>query len=289
MRRVSLTIVLALAVVVAAAAALAAAPGERPAASDGGRAAKLTRLLGVNFVSTCRFSHRNEDDMIVFPGQHGLSHDHTYVGNTSTNGDSTLASLLSASTTCGRPGDTAAYWVPTLYQDGVPVEPLGATIYYRRRTIEPVRPFPSGLEVIAGSARATSPQSRRVTFWSCGPVSGVPPSSEPPTCPDTGRRAGLRLHVRFPDCWDGWTLDSADHQSHMAYSVRGRCPRSHPLEVPAIAIIVRYPTLGGPGLELASGGVFSAHADFVNAWDEAALARLVDGCLNALRHCGRGR
>jgi hypothetical protein len=59
--------------------------------------------------------------------------------------------------------------------------------------------------------------------------------------------------------------------------------------VPAIAIIVRYPTLGGPGLELASGGVFSAHADFVNAWDGAALARLVDGCLNALRHCGRGR
>ena len=41
-------------------------------------------------------------------------------------------------------------------------------------------------------------------------------------------------------------------------------------------------------LELASGGIYSAHADFFNAWNETALTRLTNGCLNALRHCGRG-
>ncbi len=281
---------LSLAAVLVAAAATAAAAAPTPAASDpapGPR--RLPALLaGVNFVSVCGFSHRNRDDLIVFPGQHGVAHDHTYVGNTSTNGESTLESLRAADTTCRRPGDTAAYWVPTLLAEGEPVEPLGATIYYRRHTLAPLRPFPAGLELIAGDPHATSPQPRSVTFWSCGADAGVPPSSEPPTCPDAGRGAGLRLHVRFPDCWNGRQLDSADHRSHMAYSVRGRCPSSHPVEVPAIAVIVRYPILGGDALELSSGGLYSGHADFVNAWDQGALARLVGSCLNALRHCGRG-
>ena len=73
----------------------------------------------------------------------------------------------------------------------------------------------------------------------------------------------------------------------MAYSMRGRCPSSHPVEVPALALIVRYPVSDGSHVELASGGVYSAHADFFNAWNQTALERLVDACLNALRHCGR--
>jgi hypothetical protein len=195
--------------------------------------------------------------------------------------------MLAAGTTCQRPNDTAGYWVPTLFVGGDPVEPLGATIYYRRRTMEPVSPFPPGLKLIAGDAKAQFAQSMRVTFWNCGVESGVPPSSEPLACPG-GRRGGLRFHVNFPNCWDGANTDSADHKSHMAYSVRGRCPSSHPVEVPAIALIIRYPIAGGDDLELASGGVYSGHADFFNAWNQQALTRLVDGCLNALRHCGRG-
>ena len=33
---------------------------------------------------------------------------------------------------------------------------------------------------------------------------------------------------------------------------------------------------------------FSAHADFFNAWKQGQLTRLVNSCLNALRHCARG-
>jgi len=254
--------------------------------SDGERDARRGELRGVNFVETCRFSHSAPDDPIVFPGKAGASHDHTFVGNRSTSASSTYESLRAAPTSCTRRADTAGYWVPTLRQSGTPVHPLGATIYYRRGTLAPVTTFPNNLRMIAGDANATSPQGMRVTFWSCGALSGVPPSSTVPSCPDT-RGSFLRLHVRFPSCWDGASLDSTDHKSHMAYAMGRRCPSTHPVPVPAVTQIYRYPTRGGDGFTLASGGQFSAHADFLNAWRPAALARLVDECLNALVHCGR--
>ena len=286
------TIALAFVLAVGGAAALlvaaAAADPGRERASRGKDAMSLRQLAGVNFISVCRFSHRAQDDPIVSPGRPGASHDHSFVGNTSTSAFSTVSSLLRAETTCQRPGDTAAYWMPTLFVDGKGVAPLAATIYYRRRTLEQVQPFPPGLKVIAGDSMARSPQPRRVTFWNCGVMAGVPPSSEIPTCPE-GRRTSLRLHVTFPSCWDGRNLDSADHESHLAYARRGSCPETHPVSVPAISIIFRYPVSGQVNAELASGGQYSAHADFFNAWNRGALTSLVETCLNALRHCGRGR
>jgi len=252
-----------------------------------GKAARPAQLTGVNFVSNCGFSHRAPDDPIVAPDRPGASHDHTFVGNTSTSAFSTLRSLRRASTTCRRAGDTAAYWAPTLLVDGRAVEPLGATIYYRRRTLDEVRPFPPGFRMIAGSAAARTPQDRRITFWNCGALSGIPPSSTVPSC-SGGRATSLRLHVTFPSCWNGTNLDSADHQSHVAYAMRGTCPASHPVAVPAISLILRYPISGAGTVELSSVGQFSGHADFFNAWNQGQLRRLVDACLNALRHCGRG-
>jgi len=244
-------------------------------------------LKGVNFVSACGFSHRAPDDPIVFPDRPGLSHDHTFVGNTTTNAASTVRSLRAGSTTCKRAGDIAAYWMPTLLLDGKPVEPRGATIYYRRKTLAAVRPFPQGLRMIAGSSKAMTPQNIHVTYWNCGAEVGTPPSADVPTCADT-RRDALRLHVNFPNCWDGANLDSPDHQSHMAYSTRGRCPADHPVSVPAISVIFRYPIAGGAGVTLASGGRYSAHADFFNTWKQPVLRSLTQRCLNALRHCGQG-
>lgn len=253
----------------------------------GGDRAGLAALRGVNFVSACRFSHRAPDDPIVYPGRPGASHDHTFVGARTTNAFSTVDSLRASATTCRRVSDTAAYWAPTLLQNGRAVEPVAAQIYYRRRTLARVRPFPPGLKMIAGDHGASGPQGMRVTFWNCGVASGLPASPTVPRCPDAAA-GSLRLHVSFPDCWDGVSLDSADHRSHMAYSTGGRCPATHPVAVPAISLILRYPTAGGSGVELASGGQLSGHADFVNAWKQGALNSLVNRCLNRLRQCGRG-
>ena len=287
MRGIGLIAIGGLVLVLAAVLGPAAFAGDKPKTGDERAAVSRADLAGVNFIENCRFSHQAPDDPIVFPGKPGASHQHTFVGNRSTNASSSFGSLRSSSTTCMRSDDTAAYWVPALYQEANTVLPQGATIYYRRGTVAEVSPFPNNLRMIAGDSTATSPQSRGVTSWSCGADSGVDRSSSVPTCPDA-RGSFLRLHIRFPECWDGRRLDSADHKSHMAYATRAGCPSTHPVEVPQITQIYRYRTLGGEGFSLASGGVYSAHADFVNAWKPGALRKRVDDCLNALVHCGRG-
>ena len=258
-----------------AALALLALPALAPGAGGGERA----RQPEACFATPCRFSHRAPDDPIVIPGRPGASHAHDFFGNRSTNARSTRRSLARAGTSCTNPADRAAYWAPSLLAGGGEVRPERAQIYYRAAGKDPlsVRPHPPGLRIVAGSARARSPQGRRVTVWHCGPDANQSVGSELPTCPP-GRR--LRLRVRFPDCWNGRDLDSADHHSHMAYARRGRCPRSHPVAVPLIAMNVRYPLAGGPGLALSSGGTYSAHADFLNAWTPGSLARMVRRCIH---------
>ena len=114
--------------------------------------------------------------------------------------------------------------------------------------------------------------------------------STPLVCPPANT---LRATVRFPDCWDGRSADSADHKSHLAYSVWSRelqrrvCPAGHPTAVPKVNLNLRYASAGGRDVRLSSGSVHTMHADFFNAWDEAALAALVKRCLNADVDCGR--
>ena len=249
-------------------------PERRPPAS-------LKDLLGVEFIDNCRFTHAAPADPIVFPGKPDASHFHTFVGNRTTNAFSTYASLRLGGTTCARTADRSAYWAPALYQGSKLILPTLATVYYRRFTLAPVHPFPNGLRMIAGDSGATSPQRMRVTFWDCGFLSPVPHSAHILTCP---RGESLHLNIVFPQCWDGRHLDSPNHKSHMAYMWKGRCPASHPVPVPALATLFSYPIRGGKGLWLSSGGLYSGHADFINAWDPEALRELVDGCLNNYVH-----
>ncbi len=273
MRRWLTLLLVSVLAAVPAAAALAAAAAPQHGGGGGGGG-----FRGY-FAIACGFSHRNQDDPIVFFNQPGKSHDHTYFGNTATNAASTPQSLrASGRTTCRFRADTAAYWAPTLFVNGRAVEPTYAVVYYVRRTASTVRPFPANLKMIAGTATARAAQGVAITSWSCTRTRGV--STTIPTC-STGSafRSTLRLQVNFPNCWDGSRLDSADHKSHMAYSSDRACPASHPVAVPALTILIRYP-VSGTGAELSSGGQFSGHADFVNSWNQETLAALIDRYLN---------
>jgi hypothetical protein len=251
------------------------------AASSAAGAAPRPALHGANFWVKCYFSHVASDDPIVFPGRPGLSHSHTFFGNRSTNAFSTPASLRRAHTNCKHKEDRAAYWVPTLYLDGREVKPASIGVYHKIKTTTTVHPFPAGLRMVAGNARASTPQDIHVAYWTCwmsrGPFSGIPKCPSKPLGYD-GRLSYLTLHVVFPDCWDGVHLDSLDHHSHMAYSNYGTCPATHPVQVPGLQFVIAYPILGGPGVTLASGGQYSAHGDFMNGWNEKALARIVARC-----------
>jgi hypothetical protein len=234
-----------------------------------------------NFVSKCSYSHMAMDDPIVYPGVPGASHMHTFFGNTTTDAYSTVTSLRRATTTCSNADDTAAYWLPAVYQSGVMVMPNPLRAYYRVKVHDTssVKPFPAGLKIIAGDAHATGPTG--VAFWACG---GGAYQNVPPTCLPG---QALNLRVEFPDCWDGVHLDSADHKSHMAYSIKGFCPADHPVAMPFLELDVNYKTSGGPGLTVASGAAYTVHADFFNAWHQHTLAALVVKCLNGVQVCGQ--
>jgi hypothetical protein len=244
------------------------------------------------FATLCRFSHEAPDDPIVAPGQPGKSHLHAFFGNVTTSASSTYDSLRAGATTCRTAEDGSGYWVPALFRNGAEVKPVSMQVYYRAGRHEPesVQAFPTGFRLIAGDATATASQGLRTTFWLCrglrGPDApgGFGATETPPTCPAD---SPLTLHVQFPECWDGGSLDSPDHKSHMTYGRLGACPASHPTVLPSLSLIVHYPITGDPGtIALASGSAYSAHADFFNAWDQRFLAESVRSCINARVACG---
>jgi Domain of unknown function (DUF1996) len=244
-----------------------------PAAGSSAPTRTAQEIFGIPLVIPCTFSHRNRDDPIVYPRKKGLSHDHTFFGNRSTNAFSTAASLRrSLRSTCGQVADRAAYWTPTLFVGKRAVVPTVMVATYTRRTSALVKPLPAGLKMVAGDANARNAQSTEHVYWACV----ADPDrrfSTIPTCPAS--RRGLQLNVRFPDCWDGKRVDSFNHFSHMDYSSEGKCPDTNPVAVPTISLQITYPVTGGPKAMLSSGR-FGTHADFFNGWDQGTFAGLVN-------------
>jgi Domain of unknown function (DUF1996) len=255
-------------------------------------AAGLAPLAGasdmtVGWITECDFSHRAKDDPIVFPGQPGASHYHDFYGNVTTNAASTYASLLRGDTTCTRPTDTAAYWVPTLYVGGQAQLPRAVRFYYRDIVDPPsdVRPYPRALRIVAGDASATGPQEIGDVWWQCD--HGVHTAT--PT--DCARGEHVVYHVKFPECWDGLHLDSPDHVSHMAESIdldsgRDVCPRSHPVVLPRLTVRLEWNIRYGSKITLSSGMPYTLHADFFNSWHQRRLRHLVRTCIDAAVDCG---
>jgi uncharacterized protein DUF1996 len=244
---------------------------------------------------TCNYSHSLKDDPIVFPNQPGASHLHDFIGAISTAAGSTFDSLRIGGTACALPGDTAAYWVPALYQNGQRLLPTAmkknALIYYRRVAVPTgtvVQPYPPGLKMLIGNGHAMSAQENpglgTTIGYACATATR-PPLAVPPTQCASGM---LVISFVFPNCWDGINVDSPDHISHMSYPVKGKCPASHPVNVPRLEVFFRYPVGTAPigTITLDSGPYYTVHMDFFNAWDPSALQSLITTCINAGIDCG---
>ncbi|GAA4181717.1 DUF1996 domain-containing protein [Streptosporangium oxazolinicum] len=257
-------------------------------AQAGGSSAAVVRVA--EFLADCPFSHRLPDDPIIFPGMPGASHMHSFFGSTTTNANTTLASLQNSPSNCNPRTDLSSYWVPTLYNGNTPVEPTITTFYYlgegvRSDIVARTQALPLGLRIVAGNAKATTPNDPTSNArWSCLHAGHVPPSKDFVTCP-----AGTMMesYLDFPQCWDGRNLDSADHKSHMAYPVNQACPASHPVPVPKLRQVLRYPVNGNPAnFRLASGRGYTMHGDFFNAWPVAEMERRVRDCIRPVIKCG---
>jgi hypothetical protein len=241
------------------------------------------------FQANCSVSRSNlPDDPIVFFGLPGASHSHTFMGNTTTNANTTLSSLQSGGTACITPGDKTAYWMPTLLNGDQAVQPVGRqVIYYKSGVLDyrSVRPFPAGLRYVVGSPSSTLAEFQNhpghVEGFECGDITKS--WDIPANCV-----AGSQLNVRFqaPSCWDGIHLDTPDHKSHMAYPVVGVCPQDHPVAVPMIEFKMAWPVSGNmANVHFASGRGYSFHYDVYNAWDAPTLKALSDHCINGGLQC----
>lgn len=228
------------------------------------------------FAIRCDFSHRNNDDPIVYPGKQGAAHSHDFFGNRSTKYNSTYKSLRAAGTTCTNPADKASYWIPTVKWNGNNLKPRRGIFYYRGAFHDPrqVKPHPAGLKVVPNTH----------VRWQCLINGGGEFTVNPPTQCSSGV---LRVRVNFPDCLARGELDSADHRSHMAYSepqgegTYNLCPDTHPIPVPMLVATIKFRIPTTPGqVTLSSGEASTMHADFFNAWNQTALEDLVATCIN---------
>lgn len=273
------------------------------------------------FRIACRISHMNFDDPIVFPGVKDATHHHTFFGNTKTDAFSTHDSLRATgnSTCAGGILNRSGYWMPSLINTSTraPVVAGGIIVYYKGSTEhhpEHITAPPANLRMIAGNARPLAVADTRAEYFCQDLLNNraetnwgiLWQASHIKPCGGQGKM--LRMIVGFPQCWDGKNLDSPDHQSHMAYSCGTEClkadgkigatfngcPVTHPVLIPDIALNVDYHNLD-PNVEYrlssdnyskAHPGGYSLHADWMNAWDEGTINRLVKNCLNTPRDCG---
>ncbi|RAR05049.1 calcium-transporting P [Stemphylium lycopersici] len=194
------------------------------------------------------------------------------------------ADVLFISThSCSCREDTSNYWTASIYfqspengtfrkvpqmangrlngtlleQDG------GLTVYYMRPfsgTNKKTTAMKPGFRMLAGdpnnrSQNGTYPgichrcleESERVMGGDGAPCSINDTASLPSTpCP-----GGIRATVIFPSCWDGVTLDSPNHRSHVAHAPNlsgglagDECPSTHPVRIPQVMYEVMFDTSG---------------------------------------------
>jgi hypothetical protein len=243
----------------------------------------------VDWVTVCFVTKRAPDDPIVFPGQPGKSHDHTFSGSLAINPSSTANELLRAPTNCTNSGDKSSYWMPTLLVNGKPRLPYQVRAYYRAATRDTTQlhSIPFGLKMLAGNAMATSPQSAGIAGFQCRierKGATVRKQSLPPEC---GSTALLEMSVIFPNCWDGKNLDSPDHRSHTSYASQYKCDAAHPVQIPQLTLAERFApgTTSGTITLSSMNSPLTLHADFFNAWDPRSLDALMKYCIYAHVFC----
>lgn len=250
------------------------------------------------FRIVCTPSHMSNDDPVVYPNQQGAAHHHTFFGNVTTDYKSDLMTLSSTgnSTCSGGIMNRSSYWAPSMIDTttNAAIVPSFSIFYYKTGVDGSlVTPPPKGLRMIAGNSKATDSLTAQ-SQYTCVPPEGVSRpffgwSKHIPSCP-----AGdsMQMAVGFPQCWDGKNLDSPNHKDHMANDVGGVCPSTHPVAIPQITEVLYYKVnavnetskwrLSSDNYAFnGSNAGYSAHADWVNGWDEAFMAGVVKNCINA--------
>lgn len=264
---------------------LVSAGSRKPVRDAGGIGAARTR---------CYVNRYNFDDFIVYPGQPDLAHAHMYWGADKV--DAFGIDPTSGGSCRGGAVNLSAYWAPALLTpEGKVIPPTYVDVYYKASHYDLngtpfVNPPPKGLKLISGDMRATpsAPQNKFRFYFTCGETDDTNSSSG--GLPQNCSNAIIGMHIKFPQCWDGKNLDSADHKSHVVFPVSGACPATHPKLIPSISQHVYFrnvPANSRLSCDGATGqGGFCLHSDLVVNWDEAIMQSMVTNCINTGLSCG---
>jgi len=255
----------------------------------------------------CAFSHMAFDDPIVYPGQPGRAHLHSFFGNTALNANTTAANITTTgnSTCTGGVINRSGYWVASIIdvRTGRPIKPDNAVVYYKTADwaggagAGRVQAMPAGLRMIAGNAANTQAFDywwQSPVGWYCQRSDGSQYLERGQVIPACAPGDQVAMSLNFPACWDGVNLDSPDHKSHMAFDRNG-CPATHPILLPKITMTIRWTVastdqvsawrLSSDNYDTTKPGGYSAHADWFNGWNPAVEANWLNGCVRAPRDC----
>lgn len=224
------------------------------------------------------------DDPMVYPGQKGASHHHTFFGNISGNHNSTTASLLENCLAQSGRTNCTLYWQTSMVDTTTKrvIKPDLMLVYYKAspagNAIGATEKFPQGLKMLIGGPNNTTATDPHVGYrcFNRGTGAGTGGQSTIPSC-KWPEYTTLEMTITFPQCVadngsGGMVLDSPNHRSHLAYASNpsipeypnagsqmygnnhpetgtpvGRtwCPQSHPHLIPFIEQIPVYPIKPG--------------------------------------------
>lgn len=231
-------------------------------------------------------------------------------------------------------GNRTPYWQPAFFDGkGNMVSIDYNKFYYKRfpassaectqhiRSKAGCAPLPNGLKFLFGANVGNPDQPY-------GDVDTLHPNGIPRFyyfCPATGGKFGTDLKAAIqcvqahdtagtggelivqadaPNCWDGVHLDSADHRSHLAYTVDShmgytKCPDAYPYYIPAFTYSASYtimPTddaslmkFSCDDMDLTKPPGWCFHVDYgPAAWDNLILKTWTENCIDKKLNCSGG-
>lgn len=259
----------------------------------------------------------NSDNIIVAPGvDNGAHHTHDYVGNQDNDAFTSNEEFAAAATSCRNQRDKSTYYWPVLrLQDGTQefdAKQLGGggegntgriltaskvTLNLVGNPRGKVVAMPKFLRIITGDAKAfTNGTANANAAWSCTGFENRQLTDRYPICPQGSQ---LVRTSKFQSCWDGRSIDSANHRSHVAFAdpKTGACPngfKAIPQLVQRLIYDVKAPSLNDNGKSSPFYAVdgfpeqmhkpITDHGDFINVFDENLMNRMVQ-CINTGRKC----